>query len=316
MTSLVNATRARLKRLHRAVQQVMASGDAEAIHSVRVSSRRLNELLELMTVSLPRRRVRRAAAELRELRQVLRRVRDLDVLLISLCSPRTNHGIETADLARLEGVLTRERELAFAKARRRCARLRTGRLVRRIERLCERAVAKGGDDRSLLEARLSEMLRRRAARLLSRDPRQGDSTDLHDVRIRLKRLRYCAELVRRFEFELSDGAVQTFAGTQEALGRWHDHLMAAEQITRVARRHTALHAQTGWAARLLDYAAFRARSANEDRERILRNWPLVRGYLQEALGPATAAASPRKARAAVVRPNCQDDHEQLETSAE
>jgi CHAD domain-containing protein len=286
MVSLECPARKQLKRLREALGEVSATGNAKAIHNARVACRRLNELLDLMNVWLDADRIRRPRRSFKRIRTTFERVRDVDVLLASLFQPQAGEHLQPHELARLEGELTRRREKELKRALRDCRKLRPEKAIRQTEQLCGVLEKAAVDERPALKSRLDQMFSERADALLACDPRHVETSDLHQDRIRLKRLRYVAELIRRFELGLSNELIDAFTHMQDLLGRWHDHVVAADQIARLARRREVMQHQTAWSARLLEYAAWRLRSAEQDREQVVAEWAGLERALQEARAPA------------------------------
>jgi CHAD domain-containing protein len=288
MVSVEGPARKQLQRLQEALAQVSATGEPEAIHHARVACRRLNELLDLMAAWLDGETVRRVRRSLKRMRRAFQQVRDEDVLLDSLSQGVTRGSLETHEMAQLEGELTRRREKELDRALGKCRRLQARAVLDEVERLCEMLEKAAVDERAALKNRLEEMFRERSAAMLECDSRHSETSNLHEDRIRLKRLRYVVELIRQFELGLSDELVGACAHMQETLGRWHDHLVAADTIGCLARRRRVSYGQTAWAARLLDYASFRLGLAEEDRWRVLAEWPVLERELRAAELPQPA----------------------------
>lgn len=282
MISLECPARKQLKRLGEALDKGTASGDLDAIHDIRVATRRLGEWLDLMAAWVGKRKVHRAGKGIRKIRKAFQDVRDLDVLLLSLCQPPAPRHMQGYELAQLEGVLTLHREESLERARCRCRRDRCEKSIRRVEKLCKCFEESASNEPTTLRRQLEHMFRERSLELLSHDPRHIETSDLHGDRIRLKRLRYCAEMIRSLDLGLNEDLMKAFAQMQELLGNWHDHLVAADFITDLARQRDALFGQTTWSASLLEYAGFRLRSAEEERRRVLESWPHLEKVLLEA----------------------------------
>ncbi len=269
--SLVAYAQDRLDRLNDQCDAAMLSGDVDAVHATRVASRRLNEVLVVMRPWLDRGDVKVARRGLRALRNCFREVRDLDVLQMSLA--QATSGLDPGSLAQLEGVLTRKRDRVLASATRDAHRLAPSRLVRQVGRLCERFERRFDDAQEQLGERLAAQFQKLAAVVLAHDPRSADSCDLHFIRIRVKRARYCAELANRVGALADESLVETLTNMQEHTGRWNDHLNAARWISRIARGRDTLARQTGWSLRLLEYAVQRLQAADSERRLVHESWP-------------------------------------------
>jgi CHAD domain-containing protein len=275
-----------LKRFEKNLAAAQKSGEVDAVHDVRVATRRLAEPLGLMGVGLGRKAVDNERRLLRKTRRALRKVRDLDVLQKSLMENPSGGGLEPTDLAQVEGILTQRREKALSKARRCWARLESDRLVRRVDKLAEgyEDLMREGLDVKLAR-RVQDLFLQRAERLVARDPRRPESVDLHETRICVKRLRYSAELMRDTHVRADQELIDSLAKIQERLGHWNDDIVAARMIARIAQKMSSLVEQPAWAARLMAYSAERARSAEAGRQAILQEWPQVDNALRRSTTP-------------------------------
>lgn len=255
------------------LKTVLSAGETEAVHDVRVASRRLEEPLRLVATWLGEKPIRRTARLLKRTRRALRRVRDLDVLLASLCTEAAPAGLDAKDLARLEGALTNRRERLLKKARRRFRRMQSSRAAGQVRRLsAQMQEAIGPADEAMLGEQVEALFRRAVQRLRERDPRAREAADLHQTRIYLKQLRYSTEL-RRDVCGLDAPALhKALVGMQDQLGYWNDQLSAVRVIARLARGEQALADDAGWCARLLEHCAHRGREADAARRRILEQW--------------------------------------------
>lgn len=272
-----------LKRFEKNLTAAQKSGEVDAVHDVRVATRRLAEPLGLMGYGLGRKVVQNERRHLRKSRRALRKVRDLDVLQKSLMENPTGGGLEPTDLAQVEGILTQRREKALSKARRCWARVKSDKLVRRVDKLAEsyEDLMREGLDEELAR-RVRQLFLQRAERLIARDPRRPETVDLHETRICVKRLRYAAELMRDTQVGTDQDLIDSLAKIQERLGHWNDDLVAARMIARIAQKMNSLVEQPAWAARLLTYSAERARSAEAGRHAIVQEWLHVDSALRRS----------------------------------
>ncbi len=270
-----------LKRFERSLTAARESGDVEAVHDVRVASRRLAEPLRLMGSWLGKKPIQRERRLLRKTRRALRKVRDIDVLQKALMESSAGGILEPTDLAQAEGVLTQRREKNLAIARRRWARFDADRLAARGNRLADRFAnaTQAGLDESLA-GQVESLFRERVERLQARDPRRPESVDLHQTRICVKRLRYATELMRDTQVRTDQELIDVLTRMQEHLGHWNDDLVAARMIAKVACKTDPLVEQPAWSARLLAYAAERVRSAETGRRLIVEQWSSVDAVLR------------------------------------
>jgi CHAD domain-containing protein len=213
--------------------------DIEALHQMRVSTRRMRAALDLFADVLPARALH-FRSELGWLADALGRVRDLDIQLGHFDGWIGElHGQGDVPLGELAALLTQQRELA-----------RTDMLEaldsRRYERLVVGLVAmlKAGPMRRSPASRqpaiismvpLIETRHRAAVKAATRARRTGIASDYHRLRIRGKRLRYSLD----FTTGLYDNQLRAFgrqlAKLQDELGLMQDAEVAAERL-----RHLAL----------------------------------------------------------------------------
>jgi CHAD domain-containing protein len=269
---------------------VFSGGRVEAVHDVRVASRRLEGPLRLAGERLSARQIGRTMRLLRRTRRAFRIVRDLDVVQQSLCGSPGGAVLEAHDLARLEGALTRERERALDRATRKCRKLdadRAGKMIRRLAGQLEAAL--GTEGGAGLRSEVEQLLKRGLQRAQENDPRQDEQGDLHQARIQLKRLRYSAELTREVCGWEREGLIPAIIAMQDQLGYWNDQLCAVRRISKIARREGTLSRDSGWSARLLEHCARRAREAEAVRERVLSGWEEFARVLRGDVGQIVEA---------------------------
>jgi len=263
------------KRFSSNLEKVVASGDVDGVHDVRVASRRLVQPLGLMSAWLGGKPIKRPAGLLRTTRQALAQVRDLDVLLASLCGSDAHwaHGLEPSDLARLEGALTRRRQRFAKKTVNRLTRQKPERAAGLIWRLSDKMLDVVGEESDLVLAHQVETrFEKSLERLVNRDPRGDQKHDLHETRICVKRARYAGELMRDVGLRQETVLLNALVGMQDLLGHWNDQLIAIGYVTREARRPRVLAEDAGWSARVLSLAADWAKEADAGQRRILDVW--------------------------------------------
>ncbi|MDH4565352.1 CHAD domain-containing protein [Pseudomonas sp. BN414] len=229
-------------RLHACAERLAAGTDDEALHDLRVATRRLRSLLRpfrgLPAVDV----LNESAAALAGLSGPLR---DLEVLIIELRS----HGLD-----RLTTDRERARHLGYAQL---LLAPELARLFQVLEawphlmRVCEReGLLKG------LQGAVGKSLRKSRRRLIQalEDP----SHDRHRLRLLIKRLRYGVEAHPDL-IGLSPKTQRLLVGAQSALGKWHDNvqwLVRAEREPdlrpRIRAWQVALHAAEVRSDRVLE----------------------------------------------------------------
>lgn len=296
---LVKFVSKHLDRLESALTRVAATRDIEAVHELRVASRRLTEPLELISRSTGAKRCARLQKTLRAVRNALRDVRDADVLLIALADSKHDGLSGADDIAKLQGMLVIHRENDLVAARKTIRRLEPDAVRNEVAKLCQSIERKQTRRRNkCLLASAREFWRHKAEALLDRPPSRDHGPGIHKTRIRLKALRYATELMSRLDGESRDDLLKQFAAMQDRLGAWNDHFCAARLLTQLARDEQMLAAGPEWSAKILDYAARRARRMNDELSEILIGWPRLRGAIEsQVLGrvQSEATAAPRAA---------------------
>jgi inorganic triphosphatase YgiF len=250
---------------------------AEGVHQMRVGTRRLRSALRLFRDQLPVRETASLSSELRWLAEVLGEARDLDVFLEEMLVPVTRRRPADRGLAALHAAAERERSEAYARVRRALASARYATLLLRLGRFIDgagfrrRAGADLGRSARPLARRL---LRRRAAPVLRLGERLDELTaaELHQLRIRTKRLRYATELLAQLlDRRRAKRSARRLADLQNVLGHLNDQA-TAEALVKRLRTHDSspeISRAEGFVS------GFAARSAALEREKLKRAWRRV-----------------------------------------
>ncbi|MBL9173281.1 MAG: CHAD domain-containing protein [Verrucomicrobiales bacterium] len=220
-------TRKRLSRgvrkcvadFRRRVRRCRDSGDARAIHELRVQSRRLVVWCELLESLGGGRRAREARRRVKKLLRSLARLRDLHVQREWLSrAPRS-----ISDPARSFRRQLREEEPRRARrVAERCRRMHPGRILDLLEgvlgsgRLPSDGVALSKGIQHWLDSLEGRAWERQAA-IRARDPQT-----LHRFRIAVKHLRYGLEIASVLGWETPDRAVDSLRDLQGRLGDIQD----------------------------------------------------------------------------------------------
>lgn len=297
-TDLAALSRKRLERLQTSLTAALETGEVEAIHQVRVCSRKLVEFIHIFGTCLGERPIRRARKSLRRIRNLFRDVRDLDVLQTSLSKVGGDTNMSPTDLAQLEGCLTTRRERALNQVRAECKSRRIGRATDQVEALIDDFEESATeDDARILDAARTRW-RKRADDLIHETDAHTRRESLHPMRLQLKRFRYSSELLLRLEGREGQEVLQELAGLQDELGAWNDGVFAVREITRIARQPDTLAAEPRRSASLLAYAGARCLDMEARHESILSRLPATHAYLRrvrqsslmfDPAGPATLA---------------------------
>ena len=194
----------------------------KSVHRLRSSTRRIEAILELLTISTNL-RLRTKSKSLRKILRTLRRaagaVRDLDVHHELLKPYRKNQ-----DTARLEQALAAAREKSARKLRTelRKSQKQLHKELNQLETLLKPAL-----DLNLNATTLLNLTRTWFAKAIANlDPQQDDQ--LHSIRKAGKTARYIAESGAAASKSVAALATR-FEAAQETLGAWHDCLLLLDE---------------------------------------------------------------------------------------
>lgn len=228
-------------RAHRA--RLLARGDAESLHQMRVALRRLRTAFGAFKRMLPRAATERQLAEIRWLARALGEARDWDVFDASVLRPVLAEHRKQPGLLAVRRAATRLAERERARARGAAASRRCERLLLRLEvtarddwtaRLAP-AEARALRAPVLPYAREAIERRWRRVRKRGRGIARLDAGELHRLRIAVKRLRYTAlAFAPLFAARRTDAILRDLEAMQDALGGLND-CASAERLTRKLR---------------------------------------------------------------------------------
>ena len=226
--------------------------DTEAVHQMRVQTRRLRAALALFSSVLrpPRQAGRK---RLRWLSRALGRVRDLDVVAALLEDRHLPHlgGVEAARLVDLVAALKERRwraqkNLTASLARGRYAKLKSAlRDFARHPRFAGR-----GDEDAMAGRYLTDVIHRQARRVSAHRgmvERTPDAADLHALRITIKRLRYVLDIHAETCGIAFDEERRLARLLQDCLGEIHDHDVLLEWLTEAEGTEAPTHGGTAQA---------------------------------------------------------------------
>jgi CHAD domain-containing protein len=254
----------RLKKLQAALREARKHTDADAIHDLRVSIRRLSRALRVFRAWFDAGRVKRIRRRLRNLMDRCAAVRNCDVALEVLQAA----GSRSPDLvAGLEPERHHMRQNLDRKLEtwRRTDRVRRWRGQLRI-RPSDEGKSPGEHAHRLLPALAEELFRagREAARPESSHQR------MHQFRLKTKRVRYTLELFETVYGGKTKQIMESLKGLQEKLGAIND---CATTIEMVRRDRDAAAAVRGLAGQR--EAEFRDYWKKHFRPRELSRWKAV-----------------------------------------
>jgi len=255
-----------------------AGQEVEAVHQTRVAIRRLRAALALFRPLIADETCPALAAELKWLSDHLGATRDIDVLLAETVQPALAREPDMPGLGELSNFITSRQETCREALREALATLRGRKLMLDLLLWVEdgpwrrRAIALRTEPetlRDLLARRLKGSRKKLAA--LGENLATLPEEQMHEVRIRAKKLRYQAAF---FDMLASEGKaarrfrsfVDALERIQETLGSVHDAEATAAFLEQQARTAVTLGASHD---PLVLFAAGRLASAHPDREALV-----------------------------------------------
>lgn len=208
--------------------------DPDAVHQLRVATRRGLAALDAFDELLPPRRHDWFRRRLRRIRRVAGEARDLDVLVAALGpdggAAVTRPGPQAR--ARLVAMLARRRQQSRQPIRELRERLVAADWAGRLDRLIDRVSTRGRTEPFARYAvrRFKPLMRRFFVRA---DRRLEDDRELHRLRIEGKKLRYTLEIFAPvFAPAMRAQCEQSLQRLQATLGTFTDHAAAADRFRR------------------------------------------------------------------------------------
>jgi CHAD domain-containing protein len=283
-TALGQFANRQLAVLAATLDSLLEGEDAEAIHDLRVSTRRLQALLGVLATFPGGEAIRPLRRALRRLRSVLGEWRNCDVSLEAIAErrARAESPAETASWERIEADLRRGRADALAEGRQRIRRTIDKNLVGTITRAVEERLSaiRPSALRRAVDEQIEKAWSRWTACLQSAE--QDPTVErIHALRIATKRVRYAAELARDLARARTEAVLHWARAAQKSLGDWHDKEILHRAIAEaVARPDLALEDPDATLAVLTILARERREAAPRDRNLVALALP------EEALGAA------------------------------
>lgn len=206
-------------------------GAAEGVHQLRVTTRRLRELLRLFGDVLPQHETTGLRLHLRRLARALGVVRDLDIRLARLPA-RDEGGVVPSAMDRYVAALGRARRHAHARL---LDLLQTPEIAHLPTALAQLiTLARSLDAPATIDAQINAVLpgalstiRHTGARAL----RSGRARHLHGLRIEIKRLRYALEAIAPIAGDAAARLAADSADLQGLLGDHQDAVTAARGLS-------------------------------------------------------------------------------------
>lgn len=222
--SVLRLVRKRLKKFMSFIPAVLRGEEVDAVHDVRVWSRRLQQSLTALSSKSPKKRVRRLRQTLRGVRRTLGEWRNCDVALDLLARERRRTRARTTPdcwkpVAEYAGE-KRSRQITLAQ--RKLRKYDLADFSRRVQKWLDQfEEAKDGEALAALGASVETGWRQWHS-ALARARKTCETDDLHRFRIASKRLRYRIEMLRDLGNKDVRPVIQWLKALQEAVGLWHD----------------------------------------------------------------------------------------------
>ena len=269
---------------------VLSRGNPEAVHQMRVAARWLRALLTAFYSALDREAAQFLIAELKWLQGQLGHARDWDVFLLTTFKPLAEGVREEPSLNELSRAAERARHDAYGVARATLRERRYTRLLLRFQLWLDSMTWDGKDAPVALRApvvSLAEKILEKRYRKLSK---LGDrftelnETEMHEVRLRAKKLRYAAEFFAPiYAGKGTKKFVRTLTEIQDTLGSLHDAIVGRELLTvirspqQAGEEISAQAPRTPGLERAIGVAAgFQAARIAGDKRRFGGVWPRFR----------------------------------------
>jgi CHAD domain-containing protein len=242
-----------LQKYHAAA---LESDEVEAIHKLRVTTRKLQASLDLLQIGPDKAGVGKLKKRLRNLRRKLSQVRNYDVFLTLLQQEAAGRKSLKYPFESLQRELKHRRNERSSKIRKPLQSVNIDNFAKALglnldhhKKNSEKAddglqnqglsLAHIADDRAILQ-HTAERIDQRLAEFLLLALQALPTThpeELHQLRIAAKRLRYLLELAAEMGYNGSVAALRWLRALQDKIGDWHDlEALEAEIISIVSRR--------------------------------------------------------------------------------
>ncbi len=190
----------------------------EGVHQLRTTIRRVETLIANSTGA----KYSRLLKQLKTLRRRGGKVRDVDVQLLALRNIRVGHKREKMEVRRALEQLRKKRSRKLVKAVE--AEIDSG-LRKRLKQTVAALTADGAGSGAKSHGGTLAIALDKFANLTAEYPPLRED-NLHDFRMRCKRIRYLAEI--EYDHPAVQQAVNLFKRIQDAIGEWHDWVNLAQ----------------------------------------------------------------------------------------
>ncbi len=240
-----------LKQLDRFMSyepKVLRGDDPDAIHDMRVASRRLQQILDLMYPKPRPHTVRTLRRQIRRTRRGLGEVRNCDVLLAHVGRQiARRRGAPRALWTAVEHYLRERRAESFQRALRKLSKVNLAVFYVQMKTCLEPGPAHTHHHAHAAAELAPEDFYQRVRQSLERlasdwsarvEQSRQDSRGpvIHGARIATKRLRYLIEVLAAFEVEGSEDVLAWLRALQTHLGDWHDREVLEQMMIEMVAR--------------------------------------------------------------------------------
>jgi len=270
-TRLVNLLRKRLRRFGALLAEVLGEQTPEAIHDLRVWSRRLQQTLTALFPESRSHRLRSLRRTLRRARRTLGAWRNCDVVLQRLArrQRQTRSPEKRRAWALVIDSVRKCREREVRRARRRLVRLGLFDLAEEVEALLK-APGASRDGASASPPDVVSAARAQWQAALARALEDRRVENIHGFRIQTKRLRYRIELLRDLGAQDTAAPLEWLRSLQDALGGWHDRLELGRCIAEALATPETLQDQPRMSIILLKELERESRLGAVELDRLMR----------------------------------------------
>jgi CHAD domain-containing protein len=224
--------------------KVLRGDDPDAIHDLRVASRRLQQILGLLYPRPRPAEIRKLRRKIQRCRGVLGEVRNCDVQLLRV--ERTLASKRTARRESWEAVrhyLRQRRSENFNKAVRKLSKVNLAVFYVQLRDHLVPHPGRGEPAEGLSAEKFYERVGEALARVwhgmeaqVAQSHRDANAAVIHGVRIAAKRVRYLIEVIRAFQAPEAARTLARLRALQRLLGDWHDlEVLEQMMIEMVAR---------------------------------------------------------------------------------
>ena len=267
ITEILTAQLEALQTYHRAV---LETDEPEAIHKMRVTTRRAQAALDLLEGEL---RVRKMKRRLREWRQMLSRVRNYDVFLMLIEKEVTrSRPAYRAQFELVKSIFQKRRAHRAEKARKYFEKIKVDSIATELglpiakpatEAVEAKQTATGSKKRFAINeqrvaAHVADRLEQRVSEFHTLAAQAHPATraeELHQLRIAAKRVRYLLEIISQMGYGDATRAVAWLRNIQDRIGDWHDLESLEEEIIEIISHRRFLKEHIEESSRMLQAAA-------------------------------------------------------------